>query len=313
MTHPRQTPFPTLHQVKARLAALVLLALPATVASAQNNDPYAAGTRALNQQRWPDAVAAFSRVADSRGKKADAALYWKAYSLNKLGNTALANATCAQLHTSYSTSTWNRDCSALALQLELGQNGMVSSAELQKLVAETKNIQVSTPELGIDTPHRDQTDPDADLKILALNSLMNRDPAQALPILRNLLTGNQSEAIRQHALFVLGQNNSPEAQQLMREIILGRTDPALQREAIQMFGITQGKRNDDILEEVYRKSSDQQVKQAVLSAFFISGDAPRLVRLAREEKNLDRKRAIVSQLALMQDKAATDYMLELLK
>jgi hypothetical protein len=35
--------------------------------------------------------------------------------------------------------------------------------------------------------------------------------------------------------------------------------------------------------------------------------------MARGEKDLELKRTIVSQLALMNDKAATDYMVELLK
>ena len=141
---------------------------------------------------------------------------------------------------------------------------------------------------------------------------MNRDPAQALPLLRNLLAGNQPDGVKQHAIFVLGQNNSPEAQQLTHDLILGRVDPNLQIEAIHMTA-TQGRRANDSLEEAYRSTSNPQVKEAVTSALFVSGDAPRLVRLARDEKNLSQKRDIVSKLALMQDKAATDYMLELLK
>lgn len=277
---------------------------------ANDTGPYADGIRALNQQRWPEAVTAFSRVAAAHGKNADAALYWKAYSLNKLNQPTLVTATCSQLHATYSTSSWNRDCSALSLQLQLSPNDLPSSAEIQKLVAETKNIRLSMPDLHIDTPH---PDPDADLKILALNSLMNRDPAQALPILRHLLTSNQSNDVKQHALFILAQNNAPEAQQLLHDIVLGHTDPALQREAIQMMGVTKGKRANKTLEQLYRSTSDPQIKEAVLNAFFISGDALRMVELARQEKDLDRKRDIVSKLALMQDKAATDYMLELLK
>jgi hypothetical protein len=38
-----------------------------------------------------------------------------------------------------------------------------------------------------------------------------------------------------------------------------------------------------------------------------------MVEMARSEKDVELKRTIVSQLALMNDKAATDYMIELLK
>jgi hypothetical protein len=64
---------------------------------------------------------------------------------------------------------------------------------------------------------------------------------------------------------------------------------------------------------VYRGSSDAGVKRAAINGLFLTHDAPRLVDLARGEKDLNMKRDIVSQLSLMDDKAATDYMLELLK
>jgi hypothetical protein len=46
---------------------------------------------------------------------------------------------------------------------------------------------------------------------------------------------------------------------------------------------------------------------------FIARDAARLVDLARGEKDLNLKRDIVSQLAIMHDPVATAYMEELLK
>jgi hypothetical protein len=96
-------------------------------------------------------------------------------------------------------------------------------------------------------------------------------------------------------------------------VVMGKMGPELQKQAIPMMGALEGKRANDELEEVYRTTQDEQVKRAVVSAFFISGDAVRMVELARKEKDLEMKRRIVSQLALMNNKVATDYMLELLK
>ena len=119
--------------------------------------------------------------------------------------------------------------------------------------------------------------------------------------------------MKRHALFVLAQSKSPEAQSILNDAVLGKLDPSLQRQAIQTVGIYRGKAANDTLVEVYNKTSDIKIKQAVISALFISQDAPRMVDLARSEKNLELKRNIVSQLAIMHDKAATDYMIELLK
>jgi hypothetical protein len=259
---------------------------------APEQDEYARGTQALDQQRWQDAVTSFDRVVEAKNKKADAALYWKAYALNKLGRTALVSSTCTQLHSTYAASTWNKDCSALTL---------------------TDPTAARVPVSQVEGSHRTEIGSDADLKALALNSLLNRDAAQALPLIRNMLTSNNSPELKHRTLAMLAQNRSPEAQAMLRDVAMGKLAPDEQRQAIQMIGVFQGKRGNDTLAEIYRTSSDAAIKRAVISAFFISGDAQRMVDLARNEKDLSLKHDIVAQLALMNDKAATDYMTELLK
>ena len=279
----------------AVMAAVLLLAMGSCVvrgeAPAQESPAYAAGTRALDEQRWADAVADFDRVVDGKAKRADAALYWKAYALNKLRRGSLVSATCAQLHSDFAGSTWNRDCLALQIGQDAPRGPSQHGPEGNGLAG----------------------DGDADLKFLALNSLINRDPAQAMPYLRRLLASDQPMEVKRRAMFVLAQSSAPEAQALLHDLVMGRVNPDLQEPAIQMYGVFRGKRGNDTLAEVYRSSTNAGVKRSVVSAFFVTGDAARLVDLARNEKDLDMKRTIVSQLALMQDKAATDYMLELLK
>jgi hypothetical protein len=154
---------------------------------------------------------------------------------------------------------------------------------------------------------------DEDLKILALNSLLNKDPTTALPLLRGILSGNQPLSVKKHALFVLAQSKSPEAEAILHDAAMGKLDPQLQAEAIRSMAVFQGKRANDTLAEVYRTTTDPKVKKSIISAMFITQDAPHMVEMARNEKDLELKRALVSQLALMNDKAATDYMMELLK
>lgn len=262
--------------------------LPAAVSA---EDDYTRGTQALDQQRWQDAIASFDRVVEAKGKKADAALYWKAYALNKLGRDELVSSTCSQLHTSFTSSTWNKDCAALT----------VAHSDSTAAAADDRASRHST------------AGSDADLKALALNSLLNRDPAQALPLVRNILTGNNSPELKQRALTMLAQNSSPDAQALVRDVATGKVAPEEQKHAIRMMGAFQGKRANDTLTEIYHSSNDRAIKRTVISSLFISGDATRMVDLARNEKDLGLKHDIVVQLALMKDKAATDYMMELLK
>jgi hypothetical protein len=267
-------------------------------AVSQDDDAgYAVGTKAMNDQRWSDAVLSFDQVIKAKGKKVDAALYWKAYSLNKLGKQQLASDTCVQLGTQFKSSTWNEDCRVLSLSLGGAQNPANAA---------------SSPD-GPAAKGRRQTDPDAEIKILALNSLLHQNPAQAMPQLRGILAGDQPMSFKQHALFVVAQSRSPEADALMHDLILGKMGSDLQQRAIHDCGIYKGQRGNDELAEVYRTTTDIKVKHAVISAFFVSEDDTRLVELARQEKDLGLKRTIVSQLSLMRGKAATDYMMELLK
>ena len=58
----------------------------------QEDDLYQAGTKALDGENYDEAVEKFGQVAALRGRRADAALYWKAYALNKTGNKIQAQA-----------------------------------------------------------------------------------------------------------------------------------------------------------------------------------------------------------------------------
>jgi len=266
-----------------------------------DEDAYTQGTRAMNAQQWPNAVHDFDEViAAKSSKRIDAALYWKAYSLNKMSRRTEAVVSCDLLRAKFPTSSWNNDCVALALNLRTDY----TNAPLPPL-----------PPLPPANVYGVPAAPgsDADLKMLALNSLINHDPARAIPMLRNILSGDQPMEMKKHAIFVLAQSKSPEATAILHDVVMGKMGAELQRQTIPMVGVFQGKRANDELAEVYRSTQDPQVKRAVVSAFFITQDAPRLVELARMEKDLELKRMIVSQLALMDNKAATDYMLELLR
>jgi hypothetical protein len=276
------------------------------------DNSYTAGTHAMDEHRWPDAVSAFDKVIGQKGERVDAALYWKAYSLNKLGKTPLAIATCEQLHSQFASSTWNKDCDAISLNAQSDSRPgadkfKVKVDKVRPVKVEAFNFDMERGERGVERGS------DEDLKLLALNSLMNRHPATALPLLRGILSGNQSIAVKKHALFVLAQSKSPEAEGVLHDAAVGKLDPQLQGQAIQAIAVFQGKRANDTLAEVYRTTTDQKVKKSIISAMFITQDAPRMVEMARNEKDLELKRMIVSQLALMNDKAATDYMMELLK
>ena len=90
-----------------------------------------------------------------------------------------------------------------------------------------------------------KTNPDAesddDLKLLALQGLMNKNPEKALPILEGVLNGTASPRVKSKALFVLAQSGSPEAREQMAKIARGQSNPDLQRKAVEYLAIFGGK------------------------------------------------------------------------
>src|SRR6185436_8707684 len=166
---------------------------------------YERGQRALDGRNWDEALEKFTQAASGGGSRADGALYWKAYALAKLGRRDDAMAAIAELRKSYATSRWLDD--AKALELELKQ------ASGQKMTPEAES--------------------DEDLKLMAINGLMQSDPERAQPLLENLLKTSSSLKLKERALFVLAQSNSPRGKQVLEQVARGGAgNPDLQLKAI---------------------------------------------------------------------------------
>lgn len=239
---------------------------------------YADGTRAINESRWSEAAGLFNRVAQMHGEHAEGALYWKAYAENKENQAANALNTCAELRKGFPKSRWLDECGALEIEIH-GKSGH---------------------------PVSPQAEPNEDLKLLALNALMQQDQAQAMPILEKILTGNQSDQLKSRALFVLAQNQSPQAKTLIGQIAQGQSNPALQVKAIRMLAIAQGKGADDTLASIYQHTSDVQVKRTILQSYLITGDPAKLLEVARQESNPELVKTAIHTLGAMN--AAQDLL-----
>jgi HEAT repeat protein len=82
--------------------------------------------------------------------------------------------------------------------------------------------------------------------------------------------------------------------------------------AIRFLGVFGGPARSDVLLEIYRDGGAPRVREAVLGALFVQGNASALVTIARTEKDPALKKQAVSQLALMPSDEAKAYLLEIL-
>jgi HEAT repeat protein len=243
----------------------------AATAKSAEEQKYVEGQALLNNSHWAEAESAFRAVAEMRTSRAAAALYWQAYAENKMAHASEALQTCARLRGSYPQSEWLKECGVLEIDIRKGTGASVSP----------------------------QAEQDEDLKMLAMNALMQQDPATALPILKNVLTGNHSPKMKERALFILTQTDKKEAQDILAQVARGQSGPELQLKAIQMLSTQEGKKASPLLDEVYRSSSDVKVKEAILHSYLVSGDSSKLLEAARGETNPQLVRAAVHTLGAM--------------
>lgn len=234
-------------------------------------DLYDRGMDATFDSRYDRALEAFSRLAAEKGPRTDAALYWKAYSENKLGRRADALATIAELTKAHPTSRYLKDARALEVEIRNAGGQAVAPANQS----------------------------DDDLKLVAIMSMQHASPEEAGPILEQVLQGTASPQVKERALYVLALSNSPRAREVLITIAKGGGTPELQSRAIQYLGIHGGRESRAALADVYAASNDVDIKRRILRAFMISGEKDRLLTAAQTEKDPELRSTAVEQLGVM--------------
>jgi hypothetical protein len=247
---------------------------------------YEQAREAIENSQFDQALAELDRViAQTTNSRADAAMYWKAYSQSKMALSQEALDTIKEMSKQFAASPWVKDAKALEVEIRQAA-GQPISADLQG---------------------------DEELKLLALRGIMQTDPDKGLPIIEKMLAGGAAPRVRDRALFVLSQSRSPKARDIMLATAKNNANPELQLRAVRYLGMMGTAEDRDLLPGIYRASSDTSVKRTVLNSLFVQRNAKALVDLARAEKDPQLKKEIVSKLSVMKAPEATDYLLELLK
>jgi len=128
--------------------------------------------------------------------------------------------------------------------------------------------------------------------------------------LQQLYRSDNSPAVRREllqAFFLAG-----DAQKLL-EAAQNEKDPELRRVAVRNLGLIHSDDSAKALQAIYAKETDRGIKEEVLNAYFIQGNAAAIVAIARGEKDPDLRRTAVSKLSIMHSKEATDYLMEILQ
>jgi HEAT repeat protein len=135
---------------------------------------------------------------------------------------------------------------------------------------------------------------DEELKLIALNGLIDVAPDRAIPAVRDLLKKSSSPRLKERALFVLAQSDSPQSRDILVQFARGNGNPDLQLKAVEYIGMQ--KNNGQLLSEIYASNTDSAVRRRVLQSYMMARDKERLVQAARTEQDVELRREAISLL-----------------
>ena len=246
----------------------------------RESDLYEEGTDAIDDEEWEDAIDHFTRVAQMKGSRADGALYWTAYALNRLNRRSEALRIIDVLKKNHPNSRWINDAKALEVEVRQSSGQRVDPQQV-----------------------------DDETKVIAIQSLMHTDSERAFPLLEKIVKSPTStRKMKEQALFVLSQSSNPKAQALLADIAKGNTNPGIQKEAIRYLGISGGKRNGELLADIYRSSNSIEARKEVLEAWMISGNRSAVLNAARTEQNPQVRNKAIDMLGVMGARAELGSM-----
>ena len=236
-------------------------------------DTYRRGTDSVDEGRYERAIPDFDQLIDIKWPRGDGAYYWKAYALNKLGKRDEALAALAEIPKQYPQSRWINDAKALQVEIQQSAGRPVSPENMT----------------------------DEDLRLLAINALINSEPERAVPLLEKVLNEpKNSVAIKAKALFVLAQSRSDKARDIVAAYAKNGSNPDLQLRAVQYLGSFRSKDSQQILADIYAANNDVAVRRAVLRGMANSRDSVHLFNAAKSESNVDLRREAIRSLGNMQ-------------
>lgn len=236
-----------------------------------SNDPadslYRAAREALNRGEYRRASQLFDQIAQRYPNSAYAgdSHYWKAFALYRIGSAEDLREALKSLQSG--TGRYSQALQVDAPALTTRINGALA-ARGDAIAARTVVRDAST---GNSCDREDIA-----VRVEALNSLGQMDPASTTPMLKRLLERKDdcSASLRRAALFLLARRGDPEAFAMLTSTAKTDPDMRLRADAIRWLARLPGDQAVPTLEEIVRTSDNSDLQQAAIEALSNS-DSPR--------------------------------------
>jgi len=287
--------------------AVLAFALPDAIdeivaQQAQGDTIYKSARMAMNQGEYERAIELYRKAMSEEPQYAADALYYQALAYQKLGGRANYRKALEALERQfeqYPDAATHNDALALELRVqgELARQGDARAAEALAREAERmqrdmeREVQREVQRAQVDIARqqarieRSQTEVrrelalqeaaqrEAEMKMFALQALMESDPETAIPILENILTTRSEETavLRQQAVFLLAREEGNErTTDLMLDIMQNDPDPEVRMNAAHWLARSDDPRAASALVSA-AESGDPELQEA---AVFALGQMP---------------------------------------
>jgi hypothetical protein len=276
-------------------------------------DVYEHGKDALDSGRWSQAVATFSKYCALNGSRTDGGLYWKAYAQFKLAQRAEALATLKEMQQRFPSSRWIKEARALEIEMSgaaadraatgeddelklLALNSLMTSDSemalpaLEKVLASPRSLELQKQALFILSQSRSPRARDLvtatargasnpDLQIEAIRFLGLFGDQLKLKVLNEIYAAAKDVDIRREILgtyMIAGQRD------LVALAARSEQDAELRSHAVQLLGVMHATGE---LEKIYVVEKSPEVRLAVVDAYMVAGDTPRLLAIAKADSD----------------------------
>ena len=242
---------------------------------------WSAARRALNRGEYTNAANLFDdftrRYAASR--YAGDAHYWGAFALYRTGDDQNLRRALTVLDAQkrrYPQALTARDAPTLRVRIltALARGGDQTAAQELAQVAQPPQppqpahpVEPAQPQISTNTicPNADDDD---DMRIAALNGLMQMDAANAVPILKRVLAKRDpcSAGLRRKAVFILSQKHGEDVENILLDVARNDPDREVRSQAVFWLSQVPSDRAVNMLDSILRTSTDEEIQKKAVFA-----------------------------------------------
>ncbi|MEW6211908.1 MAG: HEAT repeat domain-containing protein [Acidobacteriota bacterium] len=251
------------------------------------------GRAFITNKEWAKAAEKFRQVISEypKSENVDVALYWLAFALKKQDKFNEASEVLAQLVRQHSNSSWVSD--ARQMQVEIAAATGRSDIVIEEAASSEDEI-----------------------RIVALQSLFEADPARAASLVSDILKrGSKASArLREAAVSLLGQYGGKEALPALLDLARNEQDPKIRKRAINSLGWKDSDEAFNLLKQL--AGGDDEIAETALQAITNYGAHRNraysfLVETAKTSKSLKARKLAISGLGRYSNEQVLDELMSI--